>query len=60
MTVRTWQWVGVALFAVLVGVLLLGSQGVISLNWDFFEGFGWACGIWYLGVGVALRLRHSH
>lgn len=59
MSIRAWQWVGLALFAALLGVLLLGAKGIVSFNWDFLNGFAWASGIWYSLAGIALRLRES-
>lgn len=59
MNIRTWQWVGVSIFALGCGLVVAAGEGLITLNWDFFEGFMWAVGLCYVAVGLGIRLKST-
>lgn len=54
MNINKWQLGGLFVFLVYMLVLMLGAINVIPINWDFFEGFSWATGIWYVIFGLIL------
>ncbi|MFN7041988.1 MAG: hypothetical protein ACK4OH_12575 [Acidovorax temperans] len=48
MTIRAYQWLGVALFSLMVGLLLLISSRFILFDFDAFKGGAWGISIGYL------------
>lgn len=57
MTVRAYQWLGVALFACMAGLLLLMAQNKIGLDFDWFERIAWGVAIAYVVGGVFIVRR---
>lgn len=54
MNIGTWQWIGLVIYALTCGILVLGSKGIININWDFFLGFAWTVAIIFIGSGINL------
>ena len=54
MNIGTWQWIGFVLYTLTCGVFVLGTKGIIDINWGFFLGFAWTVGIIFISVGINL------
>lgn len=52
-----WRYFGLALLALLVGVVYLSAEGVLSIEWQSIKAFAWGAAFVHLALGV-LSVRH--
>lgn len=58
MNPRAWQFVGVGLLVLMLGMMVLWGNSP-AFNWDLFEGVAWGVVACYIVVGFILRSRAS-